>query len=89
MPALAPGNNESGTYQGKRYVRGGRCGIRASLFMPILGAATKHNNRLKGFYQKLLENGKCKKVALTACMRKVIVWANFMIANNLTWNGNF
>ena len=70
-------------------MRGGRSNIRSSLFMPILGAATRHNNRLKRFYHKLIENGKCKKVALTACMRKIIVWANFMIANNLSWNVNF
>jgi len=89
LAGLAPRNNESGTYQGKRYVRGGRSGIRSSLFMPILGAATRHNSRLKRFYHQLLENGKCKKVALTACMRKIIVWANFMIAHNLSWNSNF
>lgn len=89
LAGLAPRNNESGTYQGKRYVRGGRSGIRSSLFMPILGAATQHNSRLKEFYHKLLESGKCKKVALTACMRKIIVWANFMLANNLSWNSSF
>jgi transposase len=89
LAGLAPRNNESGTYQGKRYVRGGRSGIRSSLFMPILGAATQHNRRLKEFYHKLLESGKCKKVALTACMRKIIVWANFMLANNLSWNSSF
>jgi len=89
LGGLAPRNNESGTYQGKRYVRGGRSNIRSGLFMPILGAATRHNNRLKRFYHKLIESGKCKKVALTACMRKIVVWANFMIANNLSWNANF
>lgn len=89
LAGLAPRNNESGTFQGKRYVRGGRHQVRANLFMPILGAATQHNSRLKTFYLKLLENGKCKKVALTACMRKIIVWANFLIANNLTWNDHF
>ena len=89
LSGLAPRNNESGTYQGKRYVRGGRKGVRSNLFMPILGAATRHNKRLKRFYQKLVEAGKPRKVALTACMRKIIVWANFMIANNLTWNSDF
>ena len=89
LAGLAPRNNESGTYQGKRYVRGGRSNVRSGLFMPVLGAATRHNDRLKRFYTKLLENGKCKKVALTACMRKIIVWANFMVANNLSWNPDF
>lgn len=89
LAGLAPRNNESGSYQGKRYVRGGRSGIRSSLFMPILGAATQHNKRLREFYHKLLESGKCKKVALTACMRKIIIWANFMLANNLSWNSDF
>jgi transposase len=89
LAGLAPRNNESGTYQGKRYVRGGRSNIRSSLFMPTLGAATMHNDRLKRFYRKLIESGKCKKVALTACMRKLIVWANFLIANNLSWSRDF
>lgn len=86
LSGLAPRNNESGTFQGKRYVRGGRVGIRSSLFMPILGAATQYNKKLKAFYTRLVENGKSKKVALTACMRKLIVWANYMIANNVPWN---
>lgn len=89
LAGVAPRNNESGTYMGKRYVRGGRSNIRSALFMPVLGAATMHNDRLQKIYRKLVEHGKCKKVALIACMRKIVVWANFMIANNLAWNPNF
>ena len=55
------------------------------MFMPVLGAATKNNKKLNKFYQRLLENGKCKKVALTACMRKMIIWANFLLAKNQSW----
>jgi transposase len=85
LAGLAPRNNESGTYQGRRYVRGGRVAVRSKMFMPVLGAATKNNKKLNKFYQRLLENGKCKKVALTACMRKMIIWANFLLAKNQSW----
>lgn len=88
LAGLAPRNNESGTYQGKRYVRGGRVEIRSHLFMPTLGAATMHNKRLKKFYDKLTERGKDKKLALTACMRKIIIWANMIIATGQAWKDN-
>lgn len=85
LAGLAPRNNESGTHQGKRYVRGGRIEIRSHLFMPTLGAATMHNKRLNFFYKSLVERGKDKKVALTACMRKIIIWANIIIATGQAW----
>lgn len=89
LSGLAPINNDSGLFSGKRYVRGGRKEIRAKLFMPILGAATRHNKRLKAFYEKLVADGKAKKVALTACMRKLIVWANSILASGKKWQENF
>ena len=85
LAGLAPRNNESGTYKGKRYVRGGRVAIRSHLFMPTLGAATQHNKRLKTFYNSLIERGKDKKLALIACMRKLIIWANMIIATGEGW----
>ena len=85
LAGLAPRNNESGTYQGKRYVRGGRTEIRSHLFIPTLGAATMHNKKLKNFYSGLVERGKDKKIALTACMRKIIIWANMIIATDQPW----
>lgn len=85
LAGLAPRNNESGTHQGKRHVRGGRTQIRSHLFMPTLGAATIHNKRLNKFYVGLIERGKDKKVALTACMRKLVIWANMIIATGQEW----
>ena len=85
LAGLAPRNNESGTHQGKRYVRGGRIEIRSHLFMPTLGAATMHNKRLKKFYSDLIGRGKDKKLALTACMRKIVIWANMIIATGQAW----
>lgn len=85
LAGLAPRNNESGTYQGKRYVRGGRVEVRSHLFIPTLGAATMHNKKLKAFYDGLVERGKDKRVALTACMRKLVIWANMIIATGQPW----
>lgn len=85
LTGLAPMNNESGTFKGKRRIRGGRHEIRCALYMPVLGAATRHNPRLMALYKRMVQNGKPKKVALTACARKLIVWANAMLANNQPW----
>lgn len=85
IAGLAPCNNDSGTFRGKRYVRGGRRSIRSNLYMPVLGAVTQHNKRLKAIYEKLVLSGKSKKVALIACMRKLIIWANSLIANKQKW----
>lgn len=86
LSGLAPMNNDSGSFQGKRRIRGGRHDVRTNLYMPIVGAATQHNKRLMAFYNKLISNGKPKKVALTACMRKLVVWANAMIASGERWD---
>lgn len=89
LAGLAPMNNDSGFFKGRRYVHGGRKDIRSSLYMPILGAATQHNNRLKLFYKHLVTSGKSKKVALVACMRKLIVWANSVLATSEKWQENY
>lgn len=89
LSGLAPMNNDSGQFKGKRRMRGGRREIRAHLYMPILGAATQHNPRLKAFYQRLVASGKPKKVALGACMRKLIVWANTLLATEACWDENY
>lgn len=86
LSGLAPMNNESGSYNGKRRIRGGRHDVRTALYMPILGAATKHNKRLREIYLKLVDAGKLKKVALTACMRKLVVWANAIIKSQKPWD---
>jgi len=88
LSGLAPMNNDSGTHQGKRRIRGGRRDVRRHLYMPILGAATQHNKRLNVIYTRLVEKGKPKKVALTACMRKLVVWANAILTTGQPWQEN-
>lgn len=88
LSGLAPFNNESGKFTGKRHIRGGRHDVRSHLYMPVLGAATRHNPRLQEFYNRLIAKGKPPKVALTACMRKLVVWANAMLSNMTPWNGS-
>ena len=72
--------------RGERHIKGGRRKVRNALFMPCLGAATQHNPVLKAFYQRLLAKGKEKKVALIACMRKLIVILNTMLARGEKWD---
>jgi transposase len=86
LSGLAPMNFDSGKHHGKRRIKGGRHDVRVHLYMPILDAATQHNTKLKRFYTHLVAAGKPKKVALTACMRKLIVWANAILMTGLPWN---
>lgn len=86
LSGLAPYNQDSGLYAGKRRISGGRSDVRAGLYMAVLGAATQHNARMKVFYNRLVQAGKPKKVALTACMRKLIVWANAILATKQPWD---
>jgi len=88
LSGLAPMNFDSGQQKGKRRIRGGRHDVRKHLYMPILGAATQHNARLITFYNRLVKAGKPKKVALTACMRKLVVWANAILTTGQPWNEN-
>ena len=84
LAGLAPFNKDSGPKKGKRKIFGGRSGIRRPLFMAAL-SATKHNPVIRTFYESLLKRGKEKKVALTACMRKLLVIINAMVKNGETW----
>jgi transposase len=86
LSGLAPMNNDSGSHNGKRRIRGGRHDVRSALYMPILGAATMHNKRLKEQYNRLVGAGKLKKVALTACMHKLVIWANAIIKSQKPWD---
>ncbi len=85
LSGLAPMNFDSGKMRGKRHIQKGRHDVRQHLYMPILGAATKHNLVLKAFYERLIEAGKSAKVALTACMRKLIVIANSLLRKEEKW----
>ena len=82
----APHDDDSGERKGARRIKGGRRKLRNLLYMPVMGAATQHNPMLKAYYQRLRARGKEAKVALIACMRKMIVILNIMLARDQTWN---
>ena len=85
LVGVAPLNRDSGTLRGKRMIYGGRAPIRATLYMGAL-VATRHNPVIRAFYQRLLAVGKPKKVALTACMRKLLVILNAMVRQRASWS---
>jgi transposase len=85
---VAPYDDDSGRRRGERRIKGGRRRTRNIFYMATLGAATRHNPVLKAFYDRLVAKGKLKKVALTACMRKLIVILNTMIARGEKWDAN-
>ncbi len=85
LVGLAPFNRDSGLLRGKRRIWGGRARVRAVLYMATL-TATQYNPVIKAFYQRLLAAGKEKKVALTACMRKLLTILNAMARDNRPWN---
>jgi transposase len=82
----APYDDDSGERHGERHIKGGRRKLRNLLYMPIMGAATQHNPVLKAHYQRLLAKGKKAKVALTACMRKLIGILNTMLNRGEKWD---
>lgn len=84
LVGVAPFNNDSGKRRGKREVWGGRAPVRAALYMGAL-VATRHNPHIKEFYERLLKAGKPKKVALVACMSKLLTILNAMIRDRTTW----
>jgi transposase len=84
LVGIAPFNHDSGKKQGKRRIFGGRNSVRCVLYMATL-SATKCNPVIKSFYQRLLAKGKVKKVALTACMRKLLVILNTMVKSGQDW----
>ena len=84
LVGVAPFNRDSGQRVGKREVWGGRAPVRAALYMGAL-VATRHNPLIAEFYGRLLKAGKPKKVALVACMRKLLVILNAMIRDRTPW----
>lgn len=87
LVGIAPMNRDSGSYEGKRYIRGGRHKVRTVLFMSMLSAIQCHP-KLKPMYQRLVAAGKPKKVALIACMRKQLIILNTMMKNGTHWDEN-
>lgn len=85
LVGVAPLNRDSGLFRGKRMIHGGRAPVRTALYMGAL-VATRHNPVIRAFYQRLLKAGKPKKVALTACMRKLLIILNAMVRHQAPWS---
>ena len=83
---VAPYDDDSGKRRGERHIKGGRRWVRNAIYMPCLGAATQNNPVLKAFYDRLIAKGKEPKPALVACMRKLIVILNTLIARRQKWD---
>ena len=81
---VAPFNHDSGKYQGKRAIRGGRADLRSVLFMATQ-AAILHNPLIRDMAQRLEKLGKLPKVIIVACMRKFLTLLNAMLRDGLTW----
>jgi transposase len=88
LVGVAPLNRDSGTFRGRRMVWGGRAAVRAVLYMGTL-VAVRHNPVLRAFYQRLRAAGKLPKVALTACMRKLLTILNAMLKHHQPWSPTY
>ena len=85
LVGVAPFARDSGTLRGKRLVWGGRAPVRAVLYMGALVAA-RRNPDIRAFYRRLIAAGKPNKVALVACMRKLLTILNAMMRTNTRWH---
>jgi len=88
LVGLAPFNRDSGQFRGKRMIQGGRARVRTALYMPTL-AAIRHNPIIRGFYTRLIQAGKPPKVAITACMRKLLTILNAIIRTRKPWRPDY
>jgi len=84
LVGVAPYNRDSGTMRGKRSIWGGRASVRSALYMATL-VSTRFNPVISNFYQRLLEKGKAKKVALVACMRRLLTIMNAILKTQKAW----
>lgn len=84
LVGVAPFNNDSGRLRGRRRIKGGRPDIRKILYMAAV-SASRYNPAIRSFYLSLIRRGKVHKVALVACMRKLLVILNAMIRDNQPW----
>jgi transposase len=84
LVGVAPINHDSGCHRGQRHIRGGRTTVRAALFMAAW-VGTRHNPVLQAFYKRLIAAGKPRKVALVACMRKLLTILNALIRDQHPW----
>ena len=81
---VAPFNQDSGRHRGKRRIKGGRASVRQVLYMATL-SATRFNPVIRAFYERLIKAGKEKKVAIVACMRKLLTILNVMLRTKQPW----
>lgn len=88
LMGVAPFNRDSGSYQGKRYIQGGRKNLRHALYMAAL-TSTQHNPELKIFYQRLRKAGKPAKVAIIAVMRKLLSMINSVMKRRTIWKDDY
>jgi len=84
LVGVAPYACDSGPSKGKRTIRGGRASVRCALYMAVV-SALRWNDHIKEYYKHLLARGKCKKIALVACIRKLLIILNAMIRDNKNW----
>ncbi len=88
LVGVAPLNKDSGKMRGKRMIQGGRAMLRKALYMPTV-AAIRFNPVIRGLYLRLVAKGKLKKVALVACMHKMVTILNAMAKNNTPWSYSY
>jgi len=84
LAGLAPMSRQSGKWKGRERIQGGRSSLRKAIYMPAV-VATRFNPDMKAKYEQLIANGKCKKQAFTAIMRKLVVLANALIRDGRKW----
>ena len=84
LVGVAPLNRDSGKFKGRRTIWGGRPMVRSALYMATLSAA-RYDPVIRAFYERLLAKGKAKKVALTACMHKLLTIINAVIKSGQPW----
>ena len=85
LVGVAPFSNDSGMMRGRRSIRGGRSAVRTALYMATL-AGIRHNPPLRAHFDALKARGKSGKVAMVACMRRLLTWLNAMVANGTPWD---
>jgi transposase len=88
LVGVAPLNCDSGRFRGRRRIKGGRANVRRKLYMAAV-ASLRHNPMIKDFYDRLIDAGKPPKLALTACMRKILTILNAMMKNRTYWIATF
>lgn len=84
LVGLAPYSQDSGRQHGRRSISGGRAGVRTALYMATLAGIT-HNPSLREHFESLKRNGKHGKVAMVACMRRLLTWLNAMLLHDIPW----